>query len=254
MDLTRVAAGTRAVLTIATVLSIAACTTPVRPPTGPATATRAPVEQTRDTVTGVEYRVVSEASDLRILAFADGPMARLGHPHVIGGPSIHGRIILASAFADSHLALTIEPAALMLDLPSWRAAEGFDPDLPEDAIAATRSNLLGPGVLDVERFPQITIESTRITGPIWQPDITVHITLKGVTRALDVPVSLAVSGDCLEAAGRFILRQSEFGMTPFSTAGGALRVADDLIVRFRIRAVREAALTQCHQRPEQDAR
>jgi hypothetical protein len=38
----------------------------------------------------------------------------------------------------------------------------------------------------------------------------------------------------LTATGRFVFNQSDFGITPFSVAGGNLRVADSLLVRFRV--------------------
>jgi hypothetical protein len=39
------------------------------------------------------------------------------------------------------------------------------------------------------------------------------------------------------ARGEFRLRQSEFGITPFSVAGGAIQVADEVGISFEIRAV-----------------
>jgi hypothetical protein len=41
------------------------------------------------------------------------------------------------------------------------------------------------------------------------------------------------------ARGALQLRQSDFGITPFSVAGGAIQVADVLEVSFVIAAVRQ---------------
>ena len=42
----------------------------------------------------------------------------------------------------------------------------------------------------------------------------------------------------VEARGSLALRQTDFGITPFSVAGGAIQVADVLEVSFVITAVR----------------
>lgn len=220
-------------------LLLAACAAPVRPPAGDVTGdvTRAvtqPVEKVA--AVGRQYTVVSEDSELRILVFADGPLARLGHPHVIGGNVISGNIWLAEDFHRSSLELFVDVPALRVDDPKWRLAEGFDPQMDDDAIAGTGDNLRSPAVLDADRYPQIVIRSVAVSGPRWQPDVTMEITLRGDTRAMIVPVALDIAGGTITATGRFLLRQTEFGIEPFSALGGRLRVADDILVRFRIAA------------------
>ena len=183
---------------------------------------------------GREFLVDTEASELRIVVESAGRLARFGHPHVLGGPVLSGRVVLAEAWTDSALELSIRVADLVLDKPDWRIAEGFPPELPEGAIEETRENLLSAAVLDVANHPNIEIRSLSLIGPEFQPDLTVRITLRGESRDLTVPVSLVLNGDTLIATGRFALLQSDFGMEPFSALGGALAVGDELLVRFRI--------------------
>ena len=142
------------------------------------------------------YAVDSEASRLRILVAPAGPLAGLGHHHVIGGPVVSGRIALAEPFADSALELQVDVTGLEVDRPAWREAEGSDFDRqPEaDAIAGTRENMLSDRVLDAENHPRIELVAT----------------------------------------GRMSLVTTEFGIEPFTTAGGGLRVADGLRIRFSI--------------------
>jgi len=185
---------------------------------------------------GRRYVVDPAASELRLVVRADGPMARFGHPHVIGGPAIGGEIALAEPFHESALRLSITVNELRVDDPDWRVAEGFEPDMDEDAIAGTRRNLLSAELLDAESHPEIRIESVAISGPDWQPDIEALVTVAGETRQLTVPVTLTIEAESLTAAGRFVIRQSDFGLKPFAAAGGALRVADEILIRFRIEA------------------
>jgi len=186
---------------------------------------------------GDVYEVRSDDSELRIVVYPDGPLARFGHAHVIGGATVRGRVILAETLEESALRLDIDARTLEVDRPSWREAEGLDPDMSPDAIAGTRENMRSNALLDVDRHPLITVESIGLSGPGWQPDIEAKITLRGQTRELTVPIALSVDDERMTATGRLVLRQSDFGIAPFSAAGGSLRVADEVMVRFRIVAV-----------------
>lgn len=214
-------------------LLLAACAAPVRPPAEGVTQAVTQAARTVDAV-GRQYAVVTEDSELRVLVFADGALARLGHPHVIGGGVISGSIWLAEDFHRSSLELSIDVPAMRVDDPEWRRAEGFDPHMDGDAIAGTGDNMRSPDVLDAERYPQIVIRSVAVSGPQWQPDVTVEITLRGQTRVLTVPVALDIADGTITATGRFRLLQTEFGIEPFSALGGRLRVADEMLVRFRV--------------------
>ncbi len=205
-------------------------------PRAPATGgeTRPAGEEPAEMPPGRVFHILPEQSDLRIVVFAAGPLARFGHPHVIGGPVIHGQIVLAENFHDSALQLQINVNVLEVDRPEWRLDEGFDPDMEQSAIDGTRQNMLSAILLNAAQYPEIMIESVGMNGPAWQPEIDLRITLAGSTRELTVPVALVIGSDSLTATGRMTLRQSEFGIEPFSAAGGNLQVADTIVIRFRI--------------------
>lgn len=207
--------------------------TPARAPTQSELPTRV------DWPAGQRFRVDRARSRLRLIVYPEGTMAHLGHPHVIGGPVIDGRIVLAEPFQNSRLSLHIAVNDLSVDRPEWRAAEGFEPKVDDDAVAGTRGNMLSPERLDAATHPSIRIESVAVSGPRWQPDIEALVTLAGRTRQLTVPVALEIEADRLLATGRFVIRQSDFGIEPFRTAGGALRVSDAVLIRFRISATTE---------------
>lgn len=184
-----------------------------------------------------QFVVDREASDLRILVFPAGALARLGHAHVIGGSVIDGEMALAEPWKQSALRLRIDVDALEVDRTEWREDEGFDKTPSDSAIAGTRENLLSPAVLDAITHPLIEISSLSIRGPRWQPDIDVRIRLVGIERELTVPVALMIHDDQLIATGQISVLQSEFGLEPFTVAGGQLSVADRVQVRFRIVAI-----------------
>jgi polyisoprenoid-binding protein YceI len=219
---------------LAATLLLAACQAQPRP--GPAGETRSAGDQAVELPDGRRYRVDRESSEVRIVVYPAGSLARFGHPHVIGGAVIDGEVMLAENFADSGLRLRIDLDALELDRAEWREDEGFDPEMSESAIQGTRDNLRSNQVLDVANHPEIIIESLGITGPRWQPDIELRIRLRGKSRELTVPVALQIDDQQLVAIGQIALRQSDFGIQPFSAAGGNLQVADEILIRFRIAA------------------
>lgn len=189
----------------------------------------------------IRYIVRSEQSELRLLVSRGGRLASLGHNHLIRAGTIDGEIALAPEFARSTFALIIPVADLQVDPPEARREEGADYQaLPSaEAIAGTRRNMLGPQVLDGERFGHIKIRSVRISGPAWGPDVSIRVSLRGVERELTVPVAIAQDEQRIVATATFELRQSDFGITAFSVLGGALRVED--VIRVRLRILAEAA-------------
>jgi len=218
---------------------LAGCQAVPQPPPGVDRTHPAPaVPDTRPE--GVTY-AITDASEVRIVIFAAGELAHLGHPHVLAGAPVSGRVVVAEPFADSWLEASLPVAELEADVPAWRVDEGFEPEIDPDDIRATIENMRSEAVLDAENHPTVRLESVGLRGPVWQPDLDLHITLRGTTRALTVPVVLELDDDRLVASGRLLLRQSEFGIEPFSALGGALRVADEFLVRFRIEAERRFA-------------
>lgn len=182
---------------------------------------------------GTLYLVDKSLSELRIVTTSD---TRLGHSHVIGGQVIDGRIILPEDHHRVWLSLALNVNELIVDTPAWRQNEGLEPQMSERAIEGTRKNMLSPDMLDSSRYTQILIQADAATGPGWQSDVEAHITIRDQTRKLIVPVAIFEQENSLVIIGRLELLQTDFGIEPFSALGGILRVADKLLIRFRIHA------------------
>ncbi len=176
-------------------------------------------------------------SQIRIRVDPAGPLARLGHSHVIGGAVLEGHVLLGEALEHSQVDLELEVAALEVDRPDWRAEAGLEPDLDPEAVAGTRANMLGPRVLDANGFPRIALRSTALRHDADGWRIEARIRLQDRIHALELPLQLRLEGERLIASGEFETRHAELGLAPFSAAGGALRVADPIRIRFRIAAV-----------------
>ncbi|HSN17355.1 MAG TPA: YceI family protein [Gammaproteobacteria bacterium] len=184
------------------------------------------------------YAVDAEHSEVRFLVYKTGALSAWGHDHTVDAHGFKGEVYLASSFADSSFALTLPVKDFQVDDPASRAVEGPDFASKPSAsdIQGTTANMLGPHTLDAAKYAEVTIQSVKVTGSEAKAEATVRITLHGTARDLKVPFTVKPSGDELTASGEFELRQSEFGITPFSAVGGALQVADVIKVKFKILA------------------
>lgn len=222
------------------VLTLAACQAPVRP-AGDGLETWAVTEPVPEQPpAGKQYRVVPTASDVRVVIYPDG---RLGHPHVFSGDALSGAVVIPSSAGEARdhhgiwLDLALKVSALAVDEPGWRLDEGFDPDMSERARTGTLENMRSDAVLHENEYPEVRIRAAEAVGPHWQPDLTIQVTLRGETRVLTVPVAVREQeGGALEVTGRFRIRQSDFGIEPFTALGGTVRVADEVLIRFRAHA------------------
>ncbi|TMH85915.1 MAG: YceI family protein [Betaproteobacteria bacterium] len=230
---------TRAILLLFPVLLAAACQT--LPPPGETAVLAEPVRTDVNVPSGApRYSVDPQASEIRLLVYRDGPLARFGHNHVVVG-RVHGEIRVGDAAVGSGFRLEIPVDSFVVDAPAARAEEGneFTPQVSEPARRDTRENMLGREVLDAEKHPLVRVESIALVGPQWGPTVTARVTLRGVMRDLRFAAAVLRQDDLLEVVASFRINQSEFGIEPFTALNGGLRVRDSLDIRVRLVARRE---------------
>ncbi|HEV2697985.1 MAG TPA: YceI family protein [Terriglobales bacterium] len=112
-----------------------------------------------------------------------------------------------------------------------RTLKVLDPKVSDSDRAEIQSTMLGPKVLDSEKFNQIQFRSTSI-GELGEGKWTVRgdLSVHGQTRG----VKVEVEGSDGHYSGSVQLRQTEFGITPISIAGGSIKVKDEIRVEFEI--------------------
>src|SRR6185503_17488672 len=100
-----------------------------------------------------------------------------------------------------------------------------------DDVPKVQQTMLGEQVLDAKTFPSITFESISVTGkgapPALDLVVTGRLTIHGVTKTVTAPVSVKADGRSVTASGRFVIKQTEFGIKPVSV-GGVVKVKDEL--------------------------
>lgn len=208
------------------------------PSTPPVSAAAAPTYTTTAGPTR-SYAIVPQASTLHILVYRGGPMARLGHNHVVSSSSLHGTVWQGATLADAGFDITVPVNDLVVDDNMARAAEGedFAAAVGEDAKQGTKANMLRDTLLDGARYPEIRITSVRVRGDASAPEVTATLRIKEQARQVTVPVTLQTVGPRLQVQGRFDIKQSDFGITPLSIALGALQVVDAVTIKFVLVAV-----------------
>jgi polyisoprenoid-binding protein YceI len=214
----------------------------LRPRTAPPAAVVAPAAGAGT----VHYRVDADRSEVLILVYRDGRLAALGHNHVVAVRELSGEVVVAPDPSQSSWQLDFPVAALSVDEPQLRAAQGaeFQTTVDAVAIAGTRDHMLGPLLLDAAHYPSIHLQSLQIRGAADGLRVSTRILVRDHAVEVEVPVALQRSADELIASGEFDLTHAELGLTPYSVALGALRVADRMHVRYRLVAQRDGEAAQ----------
>jgi hypothetical protein len=190
---------------------------------------------------GRVYRIDENRSELRILVYRAGPLARFGHNHVVVNRSIRGSVNLADAVGTSVFRIEVPVAAFVVDDAQARREEGADfaAEVPDDAKSGTLRNMLSAAVLDGDEFPMITLNSVTVSASDDTPVAaklmaTVAISIAGHESTIDVPFTLENDSGRLSATGSLELRQSALGLAPYSLMLGALQVQDAMTIKFDI--------------------
>ena len=158
-----------------------------------------------------------QTSSITVRVFKAGVFSAFGHEHEISAPMQQG-------------SFTENPGSVELTVDA-RRMRVMDKGISEKDRTDIQQTMLGPKVLDSEKFPEIRFRSTRvdhITDGKW----LVHgeLNLHGQTR----PVSMDVTEQNGHYRGIAELKQKDFGINPISLGGGTVKVKNELRVEFDI--------------------
>jgi len=206
------------------VLAISACSTLPSPPpaAGPEPTLQA---------NAAAHQIVAGESLITITVRRDGPLARMGHDHVVATRQIEGFVDLQQGRTEMRFRLdqlTVDEAAL-------RKEAGLETQPSADAIDGTRHNMFSK-VLQADAYPWVLVRAALEPGR--HDSLRAQITLHGVTHEYQVPLQMIENGASVQANGAFTVKQSDFGIKPFAVFGGALSVKDELELKFAISARR----------------
>jgi hypothetical protein len=195
---------------------------------------------------GRVFAIDTDQSELRILVYRAGPMARLGHNHVLVNRALCGAAGLPDTAGAAGFWLKVPLARFEVDDAQARALEGTDfaAEVSQSAKSGTLEHMLGASLLDAAEFPAIIVHGAAQSGAGQGLAGTATLTAKvavnvaGHESTIDVPFTLKADSSRLLATGTLELRQTALGLTPYSLMLGALQVQDAMTIKFKIAARR----------------
>jgi polyisoprenoid-binding protein YceI len=155
---------------------------------------------------------------MTVLVYKSGLFSAFGHNHEIAAP-----------IADGSFNEESQAVRLRVDARQMRVV---DKDVSDKDRAKIQETMLGPEVLDSQRFPEIVFQSDHVErrgDGKWV--VEGSLTLHGETR----PVKVQVEGQSGRYRGWAELKQKDFGITPVVVAGGTVKVKNEVRIEFDIR-------------------
>jgi polyisoprenoid-binding protein YceI len=187
------------------------------------------------------YVIRSEQSELFAFAGPDlrAPFWMFTDRHVVRAKQIDGSVqVDANDVTACRVELEVPSNHLEIDGPALRAELGWDELRPEDR-ASVRYAVEGESILWITKHPKITFRSERCR---WLEDrrlgVSGILTIRGVEKPVEVPLSLAFARDGFEATGTFEIEHEDFGMQPYGNALGTIKIAHTITIVVRIVGVR----------------
>jgi polyisoprenoid-binding protein YceI len=189
------------------------------------------VDERVKTMDSVVY-LLAPSSRLQLKTGRAGLFGFAGHEHVIRANGFQGKVVYYPGNpSSSHLDITVLSDSL----------EVLTPPDTEEIRKVTKT--MRTEVLRTAEYHEIKLVSRQVEPSAKGFHIIGAMTLVGQTRELPIDVIARIGVDTLEATSSFSLKQTDFGIKPFSGGpGGAVKVADRVTFDIRAVAVRQRAL------------
>jgi polyisoprenoid-binding protein YceI len=189
----------------------------------------APIESEAGSLASTRYRIDTAQSRFMVRVFAGGLLFFKGHDHFI---AIRDFTCEAQLTPDS-----VSPASLELNVRADSLAE------TRDVFTEQQKQIINKEVrelvLETEKYPTITFKSTDVKGKLvaggkFEARIGGDLTLHGVTRHIEIPAQVSLSGKDLRANGEFTINRGDYKVNATSALHGTIRVRDRLKFTFDI--------------------
>jgi polyisoprenoid-binding protein YceI len=166
------------------------------------------------------YQLGPDDGTLSVRTGRKGAAAKAGHDLLIHVTAWQATLRLAEDPADTSIELEADATSLRV-----REGTGGMQSLGDDDKANIHSTIDD----EVLKRQAIAFRSTQVTGGDGRLSVEGELTLGGTTRPLAFDLAVGEDGRLTGAA---VVRQSEWGMKPYSALFGALKVADDVRVEI----------------------
>ncbi len=176
------------------------------------------------------YTIVPSESSFWVFAGKSGLFSALGHDHEIGVKSFSGRVIVPEAGASGG-ALELDVEAKSLAVLDKKVSE----EDRKKIFDAMHNEVLESAKHQKITFKSVSVSDVKQTGDnAYSFTLNGDLTLRGVTKRIAAPVALTITPQQLRATGKYTLKQTDYGIKPYSAAGGTIKVKNEVIVNFNI--------------------
>ncbi len=169
----------------------------------------------------------------RVYIFVD--KTGLGHPHGVEGRLKSGSLTLGAGEEAGELVFDMN--SFDADTDAARRYVGLSGSTDASTRRQVNDNMKNISILNVGQFPTATFaiksatlleKKSRTGAPLYE--LTGEFTLRGKTRPIKFEAEAEQKDNMTHVHGRFAILQTQYGITPFRKALGAVGVADQLII------------------------
>ena len=155
----------------------------------------------------------------------------LGHEHGVEGKIKDGYVHVGSNQDVGEI--EFDMTSFIADTEAARKYVGLEGSTPDSTRQQVNKNMLGKDVLNVAKYPTAVFSIASAVSKKnkkGQPIVELKgdFTLHGKTRPLTITAAVTEKKGMQNLRGEFTILQTDYGITPYSTALGAIGVADQL--------------------------
>ncbi len=176
------------------------------------------------------YTIVAAESSFWVFAGKSGLLSALAHDHEIGVKSFTGRVVVPESGA-SNGSLELDIDAKSLAVLDQKVSE----EDRKKIFDAMHNEVLESAKHQKIMFKSVSVSDVKRTGnDSYSFTLSGDLTLHGVMKRIAIPVNATITPQQLRATGKYPLKQTDYGIKPYSTAGGTIKVKNEMVVNFSI--------------------
>ncbi|HNC99671.1 MAG TPA: YceI family protein [Myxococcota bacterium] len=187
---------------------------------------------------GREYVLEVARSEVYAQVFKDTTTlaAGLSHDHVVVATGWTGSVFWDQADpAACVVSMDLPVSGLDNDDPAWRKRMNFNSELSESQRAEVKDHMVGAGQLDAARFGKMGFRSTGCVTDGDRVQVSGKISIHGVEKVVSLPMKITATDAEFNASGVLTMLHTDYGMSPFSAMGGALKNRNDIRLVLKVR-------------------
>lgn len=153
----------------------------------------------------------------------------LSHDHIVVASGWNGTVTWnAGDPGQCKVAINVPVSGLDNDDPTWRKKMNFNSELSESQRAEVKEHMLSATQMDVSKFGTMSFTSSGCKPEGDKVMVSGTLSIHGVGKAVSLPMKISATDTEFSGSGILTINHTDFGITPFSAMGGALKNRNDI--------------------------